>query len=51
MVELDDKTLLYSSREHEAMLGKREKTTFDAVMGKQSSGFYTGEWLKGTETR
>ena len=49
-IELDDDTLFYSSMEHERMLGRREKTTFDATMGSETD-LYKGEWLKGTETR
>ena len=47
---MDDKTFYYSSIEHEEFLGERETTTFDATMG-ATSNYYTGEWLKDSETR
>ena len=33
------------------MLGQRERTTFDFNIGGSAQDSYTGEWLKGTETR
>ena len=49
-IVLSDEEFFYSSRANEESLGEREETTFDFMIGATKDS-YTGEWMKGTETR
>ena len=49
-VRLTEEEFFYSSQANEEALGEREETTFDLTIGATKDS-YTGEWMKGTETR
>ena len=49
-IDLTEHEFFYSSRENEESLGEREQTTFDFMLGATKDS-YTGEWMRGTETR